>query len=244
MLVSLTSVAKIKSFARHRRNYVILIGHRQMPTCLSTEFSMVHLAQYIHPSNGDAGATPITLAKADTGRFNNGADLKDVEEVFKTHDDYDRLIKQLPLLVVRNGAETVVIPDAAQRGYDESQLLDVMAHVFKDESLRPVDYNGLESIMSNPDPDFVFFYSEGDALVPRFTSLFRPIQRMIDVREGNAALTDWFLKHPDVAARGLAVSVLKMDRPDLKIATIFDRRENKEYSFRFAQVWIDKHAGE
>lgn len=238
-VVNLTSVAKLEAFVDKSTNYIVMFYFPKIPSNMMTDFTFTHIAHYLHPTNDKSDSVPITLAKFDI--YKHREEMKTNTKFFETPETFAEMMKHLPLLYVKRGPEDtpLLIPDKPGYGYDDATLLSLIANTFQDESLKPMT-NTLDNLMNNPEPEFVFFYSELEPLIPRFASAYNKPSEMLDVREGNASLMFWFLRHPEVARRGLSVSLFKMDRPDLKLTTIYDMAEQKEYAFRFTQDWFDK----
>jgi len=238
-VLNLSSIAKLEAFVKKSTNYIVMFYFPKIPSNMMTDFTFTHIAHYLHPTNHQPDAVPITLAKFDIFKYRE--EMKTNTKFFETPEKFDEMMKHLPILYMKRGQEDtpLLIPDKDSNGYREATLLSLIADSFEDDSLRPIT-NTLDELMNNPNPEFVFFYSELDPLIPRFASSYHRPSEMLDVREGNVSLMFWFLKHPEVARRGISISLYKMDRPDLKLTSIYDMAEQKEYAFRFTQDWFDK----
>jgi hypothetical protein len=242
-VVNVTSVSKLVHLLKRSSNVLVLLTIPRMPASALTEFAMDHVARHLHPSNADKNNVPITLAKIDSVKHRG--ELKQCEYLFASASAFEELIVKAPLCCFkRNKSDPpIVAPLVNPQGLDESDVLAMCAALFDDASLAPLD-NTLDVLMANPTPEYLFFYSELDPIVPRFHNSLPEPRKMIDVREGNTYMMQWFLDHSDVASRGLAMSLIKMDRPDLKLATVFDVKEKKEYAFRHLSQWLLKQASD
>jgi len=240
-VVSLNSMVKLKNFTSNMANYIVLLYHPQVPSSVQTEFAFVALAKHIHPTNKDHQYVPVTLAKFDVSK-ELGKQLRQDTDFFKTPEEYDTMVKHWPAIIIRSGMdqEFRIIADQEGQGFSHQALLPLCASCFQDPSLQPFT-DDIEQLMSNNDPKFIFLYSENDVSCPRFIANYPPVAQMMDVREGNIQLQRWFLEHPEIASEGLAISVLKMDRPDLRVATVIDLEDEKENCFRFVAKWLAKY---
>lgn len=124
--------------------------------------------------------------------------------------------------------------------FDSSETFHKFLSItFNDPLLQPYDHP-LEDIMRNPNPEFIYFYSSSSVLIPRYNGYYdRP---MTYDTKGDADLIWRFLNDPELASRGLCFDVARSDRPDIVSPSILDMKEDKQYKYRLAEEWFDRHS--
>jgi thiol-disulfide isomerase/thioredoxin len=209
-------------------NAVVYFYKPGCPYC--AEFRPVYetLANDVHRTNLNRGAVPIVMAQMDGHRWKDA--INRLRPGFLGDPVNGR---GYPTILFKRGDGKALTWDPRHPRTDYN-IAGLMSSFYGDETLMPITQE-LHSVMNNPDPEYVYFYSDNTAVVPRFVQ--EPDPNFVDRESAVKTLNYLFLLNDDLRSRGAAFPVNRMDRPDLRIPSIFDRRDGHEYAFRDSHRW-------
>lgn len=209
-------------------NAVVYFYKPGCPYC--ADFNPVYnsLAKEIHRTNLDPGAVPIVMTRM------NGHQWKDAINDLRPGFLGDPVNKRgYPTVLFKRGDGTALTWDS-EKPRTETNISGLMSVFYGDESLMP-NLTDLNTVMYNPDPEFLYFYSDIPSTIPR---LVEPLNPSFTSREkAIQSLTYLFATDPELSHRGAAFPINIMDRPDIRIPSIVDLRDGREYALRDSHRW-------
>lgn len=221
---TIKDVKSLQRFLKQNPNAVVLFKKPNCGFCVMFTPIFKHMTKYVQGTNSKPGSVPIKFAV-----------VEDAEKLDpELEQAYPGMVSEYPTLIFSKQGH--IYKWDASKAKELDPILDEMADYFQDETLKKQETN-LEDVMNNSNPDFLFLYQPTE-LRDRFT---RPEKEyMTDATEGMQEMARIFLKHPNLMARGRALSIDKLDRPDVRPGTIIDVRngENKSYYYRHAYKWL------
>lgn len=209
-------------------NAVVYFYKDGCPYC--AEFNPIYesLANDVHRTNLDKDAVPIVMARIDGHRW------KDAINRLRPGFLGDSVNKRgYPTILFKRGDGTAVTWDSKLPRTDYN-IAGLMSTFYGDPTLMPI-VDDLSKYMNNKDPEFVYFYSDNATVIPRFVE--EPDPNFVNRENAVKTLNYLFLVNDDLRGKGAAFPVNRMDRPDLRIPSIYDRRDRQEYAFRDAHRW-------
>jgi hypothetical protein len=235
----INTTAQLDSLLNKHDNLVVLLHVSMIEYSLMASYALAQMGPMIHETNGDRrNYVPFTVAVMDV--LKHKEDLEKYTRLFPTKKDFDQTFDNSTVLLVQRMGEPIRFA-GSRMPMDMAALSTLLAKQMGDPSLLPMEDPWLTRMNTNANPDFVYFYSEHNVLIPRFRHFYSSTKDMIDLRDGDRTVGWFLLSNPHLMERGLAVSVNKMDRPDISTASIADVGEDKMYGYRYSDEWMQAH---
>lgn len=229
--LEIPSVNVLNKMLESPNNVAIFFTKKGCPHCKAFKPVWDDIARNIHSSNMKPQSVPIIIAKIDGYKFKD--ELEQLRPGWNNNRAYPTILFKKPNF--DNGSiETVEWDRKVERS--KENLLDFMALFYDDPTL--VTYTPpIETLMNNPNPEFIFLYSSAFPMVDRFRDCISDLP-MMDVISGNTMIQSAFMQYPEIARRGMAIAVNDADRADFPVPAIIDMRSDREFRYRDAQRWM------
>lgn len=210
-------------------NAVIYFYKPQCPFCAKFKPIYDSLANDIHRTNLNPSSVPIVFAEIDGHKWKNA--INRLRPGF-LGDPVNKRGYPTILFKRKDGTAITWDPELPRTDYNIAALMSLF---FQDPTLIPI-FDNLYDLMNNPQPEFIYFYSDNTSIIPRFNNDLDPY--FVGQENAVKSMNYSFFINPDLAKKGAAFPINSMDRSDLKIPLIYDTRENKEYAYRDAHKWM------
>ena len=176
--------SELDKLMSNEENAVVLFYKPFCEHCANFKYTFKDLADNIHRTNLRSGSVPIVLAQMDGEKHRS--EIEQLRPGFLTNPVP---VRGYPTILFKRGDGVGYIYDP-ELPRDTFTVTRAMSQFFGDPSLYALNVDDLNKTMKNPNPDFVYLYSNTVDVVPRFV---KPLNASFTNREdGVKSLSAFF----------------------------------------------------